>query len=163
MRSVSRLLILLTLVVPSAAQRHGRPDSGTSRRLNTPPPELVLKLVPAHHTIYVKDTDFSKLKRCTVVTKDPQAERVRTYNGVYLSDLLSTAWQSGQSKTLRVSYGFFHTRTISPSQMGSESEPLIADMIDGKYTGGDKPFCLVIEDRKGHFLLIKKVTAIQLM
>jgi len=157
----SRLLILLIWAVPLIAQRYGRPYSPLSPAHNMAPPEFVLKLEPAHHNIRISDSDLGQLKRSTFITADPKTRKVTRYDGVPLVNLLSAVPQHSRPRTLEVYYGFFRTRAISTSELDPDSEPLIADMIDGNHIKGGKPFCLIAKDRQGHFLLIREVTAIR--
>lgn len=163
MRDLAIVLLSLTWVLPLAAQRHGRPDSSQNYERVVSPPELVLKLETTHQEIHFRASDLDKLSRSKLVTTSPNPNKITTYEGVYLDNLLATMPQHQESGMVKVSYGFFHTKTFSAAELNPASEPLVADKINGKHLSGDMPFCLLAKDRQGHDLLIRNVTIIRFM
>ena len=161
MRGVCVVLISLICVLPLTAQRNGRPDSAQRNAHSIRPPELVLTLGKTHQKIHLSSSDLNRLRQLVLVTSDPKTNKITTYEGVLLEDLLANMRPHPEVQALQVSHGFFRKSTIPVSELILTSEPLIAAMVNGKHLSGDMPFCLIAKDRQGHDLLIRNVTAIR--
>ena len=163
MRDLAIVLLSLIWALPLTAQRHGRPDSAQRNAHSIRPPELVLTLGNTHQKIHLSSSDLNRLRQSVMVTSDPKTNKITTYEGVLLEDLLASLPRHTEIQSLHVSHGFFHKSTITALQLNPTSEPLIAPTVNGKHLSGDMPFCLIAKDRQGHDLLIRNVTAIRVM
>ena len=61
----------------------------------------------------ISGSDLDKLSQSKLVTTSPNPNKITTYEGVYLDNLLATMPQHQESGMVKVSYGFFHTKTFS--------------------------------------------------
>ena len=143
------LTLILSLLGASGlfAQRGGRGDALQLFGQANHHPHLLLQIKNESLRFYVCTSDLRKMPRSAVVLQDPSTGISHRYEGVALEYLLRGHGLRLGSGTLEVSYGRHQKMTVPDTPIDPNSEPLVADTIDGKSLTDYVPYFLILPDR----------------
>lgn len=96
---------------------------------------------------YVCTSDLRKMPRSAVVLEDPTTGIQHRYEGVALEYLLRAHGSRFESAAIIVSYGRHQQMTVPDTPIDPNSEPLVADTIDGKSLIDYVPYFLILPSR----------------
>ena len=129
------------------AQRGGRGDAVQLFEATRHNPHILLQIRTGGARFYVCTSDLRKMPRSAVILTDPATGILHKYEGVPLEYLLRGHGLSLKAGTLEVSSGRHEKMTVADTPIGHNSEPLVADAIDGENLTDYVPYCLILPSR----------------